>query len=60
MRVLGLAPAATVEVYDAHGRLVQRTAAPTSGAEATLPLEGLAPGIYAVRCGLLSQRVRID
>jgi hypothetical protein len=58
MRVLGLAPAATVEVYDAHGSLVQRCAAPASDAEAALPLEGLPPGIYAVRCGLLSRSVR--
>jgi hypothetical protein len=60
VRVLGLAPAATVEVYDTQGRLVRREATPASGAEATLALTGLAPGMYAVRCGALSQRVRIE
>jgi hypothetical protein len=60
VRVLGLAPATTVEVYDTQGRLVRREATPSSGAEATLSLTGLAPGMYAVRCGALSQRVRVE
>lgn len=60
VRVLGLAPAAMVEVYDTQGRLVHREATPANGSEATLSLTGLAPGMYAVRCGTLSQRVRVE
>jgi hypothetical protein len=60
VRVLGLAPGATVEVYDAQGRLVHHEAMPTSGTEATLSLTGLSPGIYIVRCGVLSQRVHVE
>jgi hypothetical protein len=60
VRVLGLAPAAMVEVYDAQGRLVLRAATPTSDAETTLSLTGLAPGLYVVRCGALSQRMHVE
>lgn len=60
LRVLGPGPAGAVEVYDAQGRLVHRAPAPTGGAEMALPFAGLAPGIYAVRCGSLSQRLRVE
>ncbi len=51
---------APLELFDATGRLMRTQAAPTSGGEAVLPLQGLPAGLYVLRCGKLSQRLRVE
>ena len=57
---LQLAPVATerpVLVYDGQGRLVCQSTLPAGARTAVLPLSGLAPGTYLVRCEGASQRL---
>ncbi|WP_051718698.1 T9SS type A sorting domain-containing protein [Hymenobacter sp. IS2118] len=58
--VLGNAPTAPLQLFDAVGRLVHSQLAPTDGAEAVMPLTSLPAGIYVLRCGTLSQRITVE
>ena len=53
----GVAETAPVLVLDAAGRVVRRAALGTAG---TLDVRGLAPGVYAVRCGGATARLVIE
>jgi hypothetical protein len=60
VQVLGAATTAPLEVYDTLGRLLRTQAAPAEGEKATLSLDGLSTGLYILRCGKLSQRLRVE
>ena len=57
VRVVGLPAAAQLTVLDCAGRVVSAT---TVGADATLHLHGLAPGVYTVRAGVVARRLVIE
>ncbi|WP_317164797.1 DUF4082 domain-containing protein [Hymenobacter ginkgonis] len=62
LRVLLVGPTATapLQVLNALGQVVYTQAAPASGTEALIDVGGLASGLYIVRCGTLSQRLRVE
>jgi hypothetical protein len=49
-----------VEVFDALGRSVLRAQADDAGQAALALPAGLAPGVYVVRCGVLSRRLVVE
>ena len=57
VRVVGLPAAAQLTVLDCAGRVVSAT---TVGADATLHLHGLAPGVYTVRAGATARRLVVE
>ncbi|MGI4739804.1 MAG: T9SS type A sorting domain-containing protein [Janthinobacterium lividum] len=60
VRVLGATTTAPLEVFDALGRRLRSQAAPVDGEKAELSLDGLPAGLYILRCGQLSQRLRVE
>jgi hypothetical protein len=54
------AVAAPLQVLNALGQLVLSRPALAAGQAAQLPLAGLAPGLYVVRCGALRQRLVVE
>jgi len=60
VQVLGASTAAPLEIFDTMGRLLRTQAAPAEGEKATLSLDGLPTGLYILRCGKLSQRLRVE
>lgn len=60
VQLLGPAIAAPLQVFDALGRLVRVQPFLALNTETTLPLAGLAPGAYVLRCGPLRQRLSVE
>ncbi len=61
VRVAGLPTGATIlTLVDATGRTVLRRPAPASASETTLDLTGVAPGVYTLRAGALTQRLVVE
>jgi len=60
VQVLGATATAPLEVFDTMGRLLRTQAAPAEGEKAVLALDGLPTGLYILRCGQLSQRLRVE
>jgi hypothetical protein len=61
VQVLGAgATSASLELFDAQGRLLRTQTTPTDGGEVVLPLSGLPAGLYVLRCGKLSQRLQVE
>lgn len=56
VQVQGATGQLPVQLYDAIGRLLL-TMPPTLAGTATLPLAGLTPGLYTVRCGAQTRRL---
>jgi hypothetical protein len=59
VRLPALAGAAPLQVLDGTGRELRRLA-PGPGAETTLDLSGLAPGLYLLRCGAATGRLLVE
>jgi hypothetical protein len=60
VQLLGAAPVAPLEVFDALGRLVRTQTAPLDGSEILLLLPGLPAGLYVLRCGKLIKRLNVE
>ncbi|MDB5269617.1 MAG: hypothetical protein JWP58_2657 [Hymenobacter sp.] len=60
LRLPAPAEAATATLTDALGRPVRTYALPAHAPTATLDLTGLAPGLYALRCGTASGRLVVE
>ncbi|MGI4870354.1 MAG: FG-GAP-like repeat-containing protein [Janthinobacterium lividum] len=60
VQLSGSASAAPVLVLNALGQVVQSRPALAAGQALELPLTGLAPGLYVVRCGALMQRLTVE
>ena len=59
-RVLGPAPTAPLQLFDSVGRLVLTQSASATDNETLVSLAGLPAGLYVLRCGPLSQRLKVD
>jgi hypothetical protein len=59
-RVLGPAPTAPLQLFDSVGRLVRTQSASATDNETLVSLTGLPAGLYVLRCGPLSQRLKVD
>jgi hypothetical protein len=58
--LLGPAATASLELFDAMGRLLRTQVAPLAGEKTILTLTGLPTGFYVLRCGKLSQRLYVE
>jgi hypothetical protein len=60
VQLLGPAATASLELFDAMGRLLRTQVAPLAGEKTILTLTGLPTGLYVLRCGKLSQRLYVE
>ena len=60
VRLLGPAATAPPQLFNSVGRLVLTQSASTTENETLVSLAGLPAGLYVLRCGPLSQRLKVD
>jgi hypothetical protein len=49
----------TIYLLDSQGKVRQKVMLPANSGAATIPLSGLATGVYLLRCGLISRRLAV-